>query len=155
MVAFEEDHVFQELAPLGSAENLVVGWAQGIRLNRVKPCSHLGVTRCPFYAEDGLQIVGFGDPSTVERKEAWILEIKHRIARHEAIRQGDFEVTVAHFGNLLEGLSNGPIECVCIQMLAHPYFEEPPSIGLALSQELSPCHGDLTCTTTAGLSGEK
>ena len=66
MVAFEEDHVFQELAPLGPAENLVVGWAQGIRLNRVKPCSHLGVTRCPFYAEDGLQIVGFGDPSTVE-----------------------------------------------------------------------------------------
>lgn len=109
MVAFEEDHVFQELAALGPAENLVVGWAQGIRLNRVKPCSHLGVTRCPFYAEDGLQIVGFGDPSTVECKEAWILESKHGIARHEAIRQGDFIVTVAHFGNLLEGLSNGPI----------------------------------------------
>lgn len=155
MVAFEEDHAFQELAPLGPAENLVVGWAQGIRLNRVKPCSHLGVTRCPFYAEDGLQIVGFGDPSTVECKEAWVLESKHGIARHEAIRQGDFIVTVAHFGNLLEGLSNGPIERVSIQMLAHPCFEEPPSVLLALSLELSPGHGDLTCTTNAGLSREK
>ncbi len=133
MVAIEEDHVFQEFAPLSFAENLVVGRAQGMRLNWVKPRSHLGVTRSLFYSEDGLQIVGFGDSSTVECKEARILEGKHRIARHEAIRHGDGVVTVARLRNLLEGFSNRSIECVCIQMLAHPCFEEPPSIGLALS----------------------
>lgn len=142
MVAFEEHHVFQEFAPLGSAESLVVGWAQGTRLNRVKPGSHLGIARGPFYSKDGLQIVGFGDSSTIECKDARVLESKHGIARREAIRQGDFVVTVAHLRNLLEGLSNGPIECICIQMLAHPCCEEPPSVLLSLSFELSPCHGD-------------
>ena len=155
MIAFEEDHLFQEFASLGSAENLAKGWAQGVRLTWVKARSHLGVTRGPFYAEDGLQIVGFGDSSTIECKEARILESEHGIPRHETIHQGDFVVTIAHFGNLLEGFSNGRIECICIQMLANPRFEEPPSVPFALSLELSPGHGDLTYTTTAGVFLQK
>ena len=65
MAAFHVDHVFQKLAPLGSAEDLIVALAQGIRLNGVEASTHLGVAGGLFYTEDGLQIVLLGDPSTM------------------------------------------------------------------------------------------
>lgn len=62
----------------------------------------------------------FGCPSLIEGKETWILEGKHGIARHEAVRHGDLGCPIARFSHLLEGLANGSVECIRAQVFAHP-----------------------------------
>jgi len=96
--------------------------------------------------------VRLGDPSMIKGQKARIFEREHGIARHEAIRQGNRVLTIAWIGNLVEGLANGSIECIGIEMLAHRRLEKLLTFRFVLSLELSPGHGGITYTTQATVS---
>jgi hypothetical protein len=128
---FHVDHILEKLASLGSAEDFREGGAQRVRLDGIEAFAYLGVAGGLFYAVDGLEIVVLGCPSPVECQEARVLEGKHGVARHEAVRHGDLGCPIARFSHFLEGLANRSVEGVCAQVLAHPDLFE-----LALSCSL-------------------
>lgn len=117
---FHGDHILEKLASLGSAEDFREGGAQRVRLDGIEAFAYLSVAAGLFYAIDGVEIVVLGCPSLVECQEAWVLEGKHGVARHEAVRHGDLGCPIARFSHFLEGLANGSVERVCAQVFAHP-----------------------------------
>ncbi|MGD9817866.1 MAG: hypothetical protein AB7V04_04110 [Desulfomonilaceae bacterium] len=117
---FHIDHLLEEFAALGPAEKLRECQAQRVRIDRIESFAHLCVAGSPLYAVDGLEIVVFDCPPSVEGKKARVLEGKHSIARHETIDQGDFGGVAALFSHLLERLANRSVKGVANKPPAHP-----------------------------------
>jgi hypothetical protein len=152
---FQVDHVFQELASLGSAEDFIEGRAQSVGLYWIESGAHPGVTGRLLDAVDRSEIVLLDDPSPIEGQQRRIFQGKHGETRHENIGKRNIRIAIAGVGDILEAFANTRKQRIGIQMLAHQDSELPGLLSLALSLELSWSHGQLSYISPLGLSRTK